>query len=129
MYKVKRFNEDKQNRKSLREVESHKGLKRAILAAPFDAGGGLLGGYLSKEEANKADDEGADDKEILRRARKKGLESGALLGAGIGGLATLRTGNPASLIVGTGLGALGGRNAAGVNTKARLRKRKGDDFD
>lgn len=123
---IRMFAEKKESKKrkvSLEQVESNKGLKRAIITALPTGGGSLTGGYIAKGEADKADKEGADDKEIVRRAKKKGLEVGALTGAAIGGLTALKTGSAIPVVVGAGLGALGGRNAAGVNTKDRLRKR------
>lgn len=123
----KEFAEKK--KKALKEVEHDKGMKRAFLLSPFDGGGGLVGGYMSKEEADKADEEGASDEEILRRAKKKGLKVGAITGAATGtvlGLANAKRTHGQSLsvpVVHTALGALGGRNAASMNTKARLKKR------
>ena len=145
---------------SLKDVDSDKGIGRAIILSPFDKGGGLVGGYVSKKEADKADDEGATDDEILRRARNKGLKAGAITGAAVSAAAYkplnyvgekygLKLANKAlkkinikieekqptvkkgkglrgiarGVIIGSALGALGGRNAASVNTKDRLRKR------
>lgn len=62
-------------------------------------------------------------RKLYAAQRKKGLEVGALTGAAIGGLTALKTGSAIPVVVGDGLGALGGRNAAGVNTKDRLKKR------
>lgn len=114
---------------NLSKYDSNVGLGRAILAAPIDSGGGLVGGYFGKKAADKAAEKGYDDDEILAKARDKGLKAGAITGGTVGALAALRTGNPFYVPVGAGLGALGGRNAAGVNTKARLRKRSGDSLD
>lgn len=120
-------NEKKNSHKvALEDVNSHRGLGRAILLSPIDAGGGLVGGYAAKDEADKADQEGADDKEIIRRVGKKGKKYGAIAGGTIGALRTSKAGLPGMAIggaIGAGLGALGGRNAARVNTKARLKKR------
>lgn len=120
-------NEKKNSRKvALEDVNSHRGLGRAILFSPFDGGGGLVGGYVSKDEADKADLEGADDKEIIRRAGKKGRKYGAITGGVIGAGTGLQAGLPGMIVngaVGAGIGAVGGRNAARVNTKARLKKR------
>ena len=124
----KEFSEKK--RKSLKDVDSNKGLKRAILTAPLTGGGSLVGGYLSKEEANKADEEGESDEEIVRRAKSKGLKAGAITAGGMNLLAALAAPKSekmkvvSGLPIAVGFGALGGRNAAGVNTKARLKKRK-----
>ena len=129
---IRMFAEKKEEKKSRRKValetvESDKGLKRAFLLSPIDGGGGLVGGYISKSEADKADKEGASDEEILRRAKKKGLHTGAITGAIVGGTAGLRmnglAGAATGAIGGGALGALGGRNASSVNTKARLAKR------
>lgn len=138
--KIFSFNEEEKNfsekkkKIPLREIESHKGIKRAILTAIPTGGGSLVGGYLAKDEANRADEEGADDKEIIRRARDRGLKAGAITGGAIGTLGfirnTLRNNKLAaalSIPVAASLGALGGRNAAGVNTKARLKKRNKEE--
>jgi hypothetical protein len=120
-------NEKKKSHKvALEDVKSHRGLGRAILFSPIDAGGGLVGGYAAKDEADKADLEGADDKEIIRRAGKKGGKYGAIAGGTVLALRNSKAGLPGMAIggaVGAGLGALGGRNTARVNTKARLNKR------
>lgn len=61
--KIFSFNEEerdfseKKKKTPLREIESHKGIKRAILTAIPTGGGSLIGGYSAKEEANKADEE------------------------------------------------------------------------
>ena len=145
---------------SLKDVESDRGIGRATILSPFDKGGGLVGGFVSKKEADKADDEGATDDEILRRARNKGLKAGTITGAAVSAAAYkplnyigekygLKLANKVlkkinikieekqpmvkkgrglkgiarGVIIGSALGALGGRNAASVNTKDRLRKR------
>lgn len=108
---------------NLEDVESNKGLKRAIITAVPTGGGALVGGYLSKRAADKLDKEGASDEKILKGARKRGLEAGALSGAVVGGLASIHSKSTLPLVVLPALGALGGRNAAGVNVKDRLAKR------
>lgn len=134
--KIFSFNEEekdfseKKKKTPLKEIESHKGIKRAIITAPITGGGSLVGGYLAKDEANKADEEGADDKEIIRRAKDRGLKAGAITGAAIGTLGLLKGSRGVGAIpLGAALGALGGRNAAGVNTKARLKKRNKKEED
>lgn len=129
---------------SLEDVKSHKGLKRALAAGllGLDSGGGLVGGFVGKKAANKADKEGKSDEEILKAAKKEGRNAGGASAAGLGAAITLKNlkkieklsdsklNNKAKLaIVGTSaaitgaLGALGGKNAASVNTKDRLAKR------
>ena len=134
--KIFSFNEEekdfseKKKKTPLREIESHKGIKRAIITAPITGGGSLVGGYLAKDEANKADEEGADEEEIIRRAKDRGLKAGAITGAAIGTLGLLKGSRGVGAIpLGAALGALGGRNAAGVNTKARLKKRNKKEED
>lgn len=130
---------DKKEKVDLKDVKSHKGLKRALAAGltGLDAGG-----YVGKKAANKADKEGKSDEEILKEARKAGRNVGIGVGAGIGinasakNLKKLETlagkklgkGHKAAAITGAALitgalGGLGGRNAASVNTKDRLSKR------
>ena len=129
---------------SLEDVKSHKGLKRALAAGllTLDAGGGLIGGYAGKKAADKADKEGKSDEEILKEARKAGRNVAAGTGVGLSALlAGRRLKNldklgsvelkgkkkaaliGASALIGGGFSALGGRNAASVNTKDRLAKR------
>lgn len=129
---------------SLEDVKSHKGLKRALAAGllTLDAGGGLIGGYAGKKAANKADKEGKSDEEILKEARKTGRNVAAGTGVGLSALLARRRLKKfdklgsvelkgkkkaaligASALIGGGLSALGGRNAASVNTKDRLAKR------
>lgn len=133
--KTKKFSEQERQKefakkKSLRDVESNKGLKRAILTSGITGGGSLVGGYLGKEAANQADDEGKTDEQIIRAAKDKGLKTGALTGAAVGTLGALHStkGAAGGIVLGGALGALGGRNAAGVNTKDRLRKRAGVNY-
>ena len=128
---MKQQNKRSFSRKKLEEIESNKGLKRAILTALPTGGGSLVGGYLAKEEADRADEEGDSDEKILKRARNKGLKTGAMTGAAMGTLGAVlgaAGGNGirgvAAIPITAALGALGGRNAAGVNTKDRLKKRR-----
>ena len=128
----------------LEDIESYKGLKRALAAGltGLDSGGGLVGGYIGKKTADKADKEGKSDEEILKEARKAGRNAGIGIGAGLGiragaknlkeleKLVSKKLGKghkaaaitSAALVTGA-LGGLGGRNAASVNTKDRLYKR------
>ena len=108
---------------NLEDVESHRGLKRAIITAPITAGGSLIGGYLSKRAADKLDKEGASDEKIIRGARKRGLEAGAISGAVVGGVASIKGKSALPLVVLPALGALGGSSAAGVNVRDRIAKR------
>lgn len=160
---------------SLNDVDSNTGLGRSILTTPFTGGGSLVGGYVSKHVANQADAEGAEDYQIIRKAKSAGALSGGITGAGVGAAAgylyknkvskkklnditnevtkgltkvgkngvkkapsakaiqaavnkklMLRKGKGALMgaaVLGT-LGAIGGKNAAGVNTKSRLKKRE-----
>ena len=62
------FSEKKKTRKALKEVDSSKGIKRTYLSALMTAGGSIAGRMKGEEEADKADEEGASDQEILRRA-------------------------------------------------------------
>lgn len=135
---------NKKEKVDLKDVKSHKGLKRALAAGltGLDAGGGLAGGYVGKKAADEADKEGKSDEEILKEARKAGRNVGIGVGAGIGINASAKNlkkietlvgkklgkGHKAAAITGAALitgalGGLGGRNAASVNTKDRLSKR------
>lgn len=139
---VEEEREYSKKRKSLEEVDSDKGMKRAFLLSGIDGGGGLVGGYVSKKAAEKADKEGKSDKVILKRAKESGIKAGAATGAITGvaaGLASATLGKKYGIPTskwnaikggfgGATIGALGGRNAASVNTKDRLRKRRGEDY-
>lgn len=70
--------EKKEKRIKLSDIESHRGLGRSLLLGGLQ---GAVGGYAGKNEADKADEEGASDSEIIRRAGKKGLKIGAATGA------------------------------------------------
>ena len=111
----------------LRDVKSHKGIKRAIITAIPTGFGSITGGYSSKDAANKADDADLSDEEILRIAKNRGLLIGAGTAAGTAAIGALRTKDLNKAILGiptlTALGAIGGYNAAKVNTKERLAKR------
>lgn len=125
----KYFSEAKKRRggDSLDKYESNKGIKRTILTA-IPTGGGSVAGYIvGKKAANEADEEGLSDEKIVEKARSKGMKYGAAIGGTLGAVSGLSNrglgGALGSGVVLAGLGALGGRNAAGVNTKDRLYKR------
>lgn len=132
--------EKKEKRIKLSDIKSHRGLGRSLLLGSLQ---GAVGGYAGKNEAEKADEEGASDSEIIRRAGKKGLKVGAATGAGIGalsylpcvvatsshiggakgiaaGLGTLAGGT----MFGAGAGALGGHLGAKKNARARTDRRR-----
>ena len=139
---VSLFSED-EKRKSLRDVDSHKGLKRTIASGLLLNSGGLgaaVGRYAGTKAAHKADDEGKSSEEILKAARKSGGKAGALTGAGltaaaIGAASLTKTGRQAlkragikglaaSGLMSAGIGYLGGRNSAGVKIKDKILKRE-----
>ena len=132
--------EKKEKRIKLSDIESHRGLGRSLLLGGFQ---GALGGYAGKNEAEKADEEGASDSEIIRRASKKGLKVGAATGAAIGALSYLpyaasassRAGGAKGIaagigtlaggtMIGSGSGALGGHLGAKKNAITRTEKRR-----
>ena len=138
---VSLFSEDEKKTR-LRDVSSHKGLKRTVASGLLLNGGlgAAVGRYAGTKAAHKADDEGKSNKQILKEARKAGGKAGALTGAGltaaaIGAASLTKTGRKAlkqaglakiaaSGLVGTGIGYLGGRNSAGVKIKDKLAKRE-----
>ena len=80
---------------------------------------------LEKNEADKADEEGASDSEIIRRAGKKGLKIGAATGAGLGAISYLPYAAAASShIGGASAGALGGHLGAKKNARTRTERRR-----
>lgn len=113
--------EKKEKRIKLSDIESHRGLGRSLLLGGLQ---GAIGGYAGKNEADKADEEGASDSEIIRRAGKKGLKIGAATGAGLGAISYLPYAVTASSHTGgakgiaTGLGALAGGTMLGAGTGA-----------
>lgn len=128
--------EKKGKRIKLSDIESHRGLGRSFLLGGFQ---GAVGGYAGKKEADKADEEGASDSEIIRRAGKKGLKIGAATGAGLGAISYLPYAAAASspiggakgiaaglgtLAGGTMLGALGGHLGAKKNARTRTERRR-----
>ena len=146
----------KNNRTRLEDIDSNRGRGRSAvigLLAP-----GMIGGYMGKKEAEKADNEGLEDREIIKRAERKGGKSGAIAGAacsvplaltsiyGADKLARfakrngVKVSRPAA-IAGTlgksamltagamGLGYLGGKLGARKNTRTRLEKRAYLDYN
>lgn len=132
--------ESKKKKIKLSDIESHRGLGRSLFLGGLQ---GAVGGYAGKNEADAADEEGASDSEIIRRAGKKGLKVGAATGAGLGavsylpyaavagkslggakgvaaGLGTLAGGS----LLGAGAGALGGHLGAKKNARTRIEKRR-----
>lgn len=93
--------EKKEKRIKLSDIESHRGLGRSFLLGGLQ---GAVGGYAGKNEAEKADEEGASDSEIIRRA----------------GIGTLAGGT----MLGSGAGALGGHLGAKKNARTRIEKRR-----
>lgn len=137
----KMFSEKKRNRNNvaLEDVDSHRGLGRSVVVPTLLTGipsgvGGAVGGYVAKRHAEKLDREGHSDEKILKGAKRRGGEAGAIGGAALGlgaGLAFKKAGlNPAiPTIVGAAGGALGGYLGAGKNTKDRLMKRRMKELD
>lgn len=122
--------EKTKKRKSLKDFDSSKGIKRTYLSALMTGGGSVAGRIKGEEEADKADEEGASDTEIIRRAGQAGGKRGALVGAAGGSLlgiaSSRRLGGAAKgVITGGTLGYLGGRNSSRIQTRDRLRKRAG----
>lgn len=132
--------EKKEKRIKLSDIESHRGLGRSLLLGGFQ---GAVGGYAGKNEADKADEEGASDSEIIRRAGKKGLKIGAATGAGLGAISYLPYAAAASSHIGgakgiatglgtlagstmlsAGAGALGGHLGAKKNARTRTERRR-----
>lgn len=124
------FSEEKKKKKpSLSRINSHRGLGRAILTSVPTGSGSLIGGYVAKNKADELDAKGLSDDEILIGAKSHGGKIGALTGAitGIGSAAVKHKSLPIAIASGlgmAGMGYVGGSQAAKVNTKARLRKRR-----
>lgn len=130
----------------LEDIESHRGLGRSILLGGGIGGGGMIGGYLSKEKADDLDREGKSDGDIKRGATRHGRNTGAIAGALIGGLGAAASAsliNKSSIYRSLGIkaahpfisgaqgavsggliGALGGHLGAKKNVEKRLAKRK-----
>ena len=146
----KNFSKD-EKKVSLKDVKSNRGFVRTAITSKASFGAAYLGRKAGKKAADKADEEGARDIEIIDRAKKAGRNVGALSGGAIAAVTgavmapkgkawktigkgvqqevTKRTaknmtkGAGAIGTVGAILGGIGGRASAGVQTKARLRKR------
>ena len=122
----------------LSDIQSNRGLGRAMLTSPLTGGGSMVGGYITKDMADEDYDNGVSQSDIVRRARHRGAKAGALTGFATGGLAgavsnamlapkgnkklAFAKGLLGGSLTGTLLGSVGGRNAAGVNVKSRLNK-------
>ena len=127
VYDDRYFSEKK---KKLRDIESHRGLGRSLIIGGLP---GAIGGYAGKRSAEKADEEGLEDYEIVRKASKTGGRAGAAIGAGLAAAASALTGPKSGRLVraaGAGLtggifGGAGGYLGARKNTKERLSKRAG----
>lgn len=131
--------EKKEKRVKLSDIQSHRGLGRSLF---FGGLHGAVGGLAGKKEAVVADEEGASDAEIIRRASKKGAKVGGAVGAGMGAAssipyiiaagyhggakgAALGVGSAAGLTaVGAAQGALGGYLGANKNARKRTEKRR-----
>lgn len=131
--------EKKEKRIKLSDIQSHRGLGRSLF---FGGLHGAVGGLAGKNEADFADEEGASDAEIIRRASKKGAKVGGAVGAGMGAAssipyiiaagshggvkgAALGVGSAAGLTaVGAAQGALGGYLGANKNARKRTEKRR-----
>lgn len=86
-------------------------------------------GYAGKISANHEYDKDKSDREIISNSGRIGAGVGALTGAGVGAGLTppfVKSTKGRLIFAGAGgaLGALGGRNSARVNTKARLNKKR-----
>lgn len=131
--------EKKEKRIKLSDIQSHRGLGRSLF---FGGLHGAVGGLAGNNEADVADEEGASDAEIIRRASKKGAKVGGAVGAGMGAAssipyiiaagshggikgAALGVGSAAGLTaVGAATGALGGYLGANKNARKRTEKRR-----
>ena len=128
--------EKPKKRSKLSNYDSHRGLGRSAILGGL---GGMIGGYASKKEADKADREGKSDEEIVEAATKKGRRIGAIAGGATGALAGanyLAALGKKGIIPALGAtagaagwGALGGHLGAKKNAKERLKKRKLADSD
>ena len=107
--------EKKERRIKLSDIQSHRGLGRSLF---FGGLHGALGGLAGKNEANIADEEGASDAEIIRRASKKGAKTG-VKGAALGLGSAL-----GATAVGGAHGAIGGYLGANKNARKRTEKRR-----
>lgn len=136
----KLFSEKEVHKVRLSDVKSHRGLGRSYFVGSLP---GAVGGYKGKKLADKLDEEGLSDEEILEQSKKKASRTGAAVGGAIGAASGIsngylvgrRIGGKKGAAIGTavgagiaatsaGLGALGGRLGASKNTRTRLEKRR-----
>ena len=90
-------------------IDSHRGLGRSLLIGGLP---GAISAHAGKRAANKADEEGKSDGEIIREASKAGRRRGMKIGALEAGAATL---------IGAGIGAGSARHEG-------LRRIKSENF-
>lgn len=131
--------EKKEKKIKLSDIQSHRGLGRSLFIGGLH---GAVGGLAGKNEADIADEEGASDTEIIRRASKKGAKVGGAVGAGMGAASSIPyviagakgggikgaafgLGSMAGLTaIGGAQGALGGYLGANKNARKRTEKRR-----
>lgn len=131
--------EKMEKRIKLSDIKSHRGLGRSLV---FGGLHGALGGLAGNKEADIADEEGASDAEIIRRASKKGAKTGGAIGAGLGAVTSIPSvialganGGVKGTALGVGsalgaaavggaTGAIGGYLGAGKNARKRTEKRR-----
>lgn len=89
--------EEKKKKVGLSNIDSHRGLGRSLAIGQLP---GAIAAHAGKKAANKADEEGKSDDEIIKEASKAGRKRGMKIGALQTGAATLGT---------AGLGAIIGR--------------------
>lgn len=78
----KNFSKD-EKKVSLKDVKSNRGMVRTAITSKASFGGAYFGRKAGKKAADKADEEGARDIEIIDRAKKAGRNVGALSGGAI----------------------------------------------
>ena len=78
----KNFSKD-EKKVSLKDVKSNRGFVRTAIISKASFGGAYFGRKAGKKAADKADEEGARDIEIIDRAKKAGRNVGALSGGAI----------------------------------------------
>src|SRR5574344_1175828 len=127
----KKSDKNKENKSDLSLYKTNRGVGRAILIGGIIPG--LVGRSAGNKEASKADREGVSDEEIIDRAKIKGTKVGAIAGtaAGIGTSLLTKRKLPASIgttVLGSGLGALGGRLGAKKATEVRVSNRAVHDY-
>ena len=123
------FSKKKKNRgPRLRNIDSNRGMGRAIIVGgPVGAGGALIGGYLGKRKAEELDESGASDSEIIRgsanHAAKIGAAAGALQGLGFGAARRNPAAALGSAASGAVLGSFGAYLGARKNAQDKISKR------